>query len=168
MTDQSVRNHIARQYRAALAMLGQAIETCPDSLWLATEYPNKFWHIAYHALFYTHLYLQPTEAEFVAWAKHVPNSQYLGPRPWVPQDAPVVMAPYARTDVLEYHKFCCAEAEVRVPAAELDAASGFSWLPFNKLELQFYNIRHVQHHAGQLADRLRTACGLGVGWVRPD
>jgi hypothetical protein len=28
--------------------------------------------IAYHALFYTHLYLQPAEADFVPWEHHRP------------------------------------------------------------------------------------------------
>ena len=45
------------------------------------------------------------------------------------------------------------------------APSGFSWLRFGKTELQLYNIRHIQHHAGQLTDRLRTAAGIGVRWV---
>ncbi len=42
----------------------------------------------------------------------------------------------------------------------LDADSGFYWLPFNKFELQLYNIRHIQHHTGQLTDRLRQAAML--------
>jgi hypothetical protein len=34
-----------------------------------------------------------------------------------------------------------------------------------KLEHQFINIRHIQHHAAQLADRLRVAKNVGVAWV---
>jgi hypothetical protein len=63
---------------------------------------------------------------------------------------------------------CRAEAEARVPTLDLAAPSGFHWLPFNKMELQFYNIRHRQHHTGQLADRLRTKTNVGLAWVRPD
>ena len=46
----------------------------------------------------------------------------------------------------------------------LEAESGFDWLAFNKLELQFYNIRHLQQHVGELCERL----GMGkvdVDWV---
>jgi hypothetical protein len=32
----------------------------------------------------------------------------------------------------------------RVPDTALEAESGFHWLPFDKLELQVYNIRHIQ------------------------
>jgi hypothetical protein len=68
--------------------------------------------------------------------------------------------------VLEYLEHCRSHIELSVPSLSLEAQSGFHWLPFNKLELQFYNIRHVQHHTGQLADRLRTAANLGVDWAR--
>jgi hypothetical protein len=43
--------------------------------------------------------------------------------------------------------------------------SGFGWYPIPKLEHQLVNIRHVQYHEAQLADRLRTATGKGVGWM---
>ncbi len=51
--------------------------------------------------------------------------------------------------------------------AALDTAapeSGFFWLPFGKLELQFYNIRHLQHHTGELFERL-GAVGVTLDWV---
>jgi hypothetical protein len=166
MEDSSVQNAIARQYHASLAMLGQAIELCSEPLWLSEDYKNRFWHIAYHAVFYTHLYLQTAEADFHPWPKYRKDSQYLGPRPWAPGEARRVDPPYTKAEVQEYFEVCRAEVDTRVPTLDLAAASGFSWLPFNKLELQFYNIRHVQHHAGQLADRLRTAAGIGLGWVR--
>jgi hypothetical protein len=35
----------------------------------------------------------------------------------------------------------------------------------SKLEHQFVNLRHPQHHTGQLADRLRQHADLGVRWV---
>jgi hypothetical protein len=143
-------------------MLGQAIEVCPEDLWLASDYRNRSWHIAYHAVFYTHFYVQDSQADFRAWAKHQADSQYLGP----PNEGPALVRPYSRAEVLEYHKLCCAEVEARVPRLELSAPSGFYWLPFNKMELQLYNIRHLQHHTGQLADRLRAVARVGIDWVR--
>ena len=55
---------IRSQYQASLEMLAQAIFKCPQSLWADPQDKNQFWHIAYHALFYTHLYLQASEEEF--------------------------------------------------------------------------------------------------------
>jgi hypothetical protein len=159
MTNVNILNSVARQYGASLAMLRQTIDACPESLWLAPEYPNRYWHIAYHVVYYTNFYLQPTEAGFRPWAKHKQDSQYLKQK---------IETPYTKSEVLDFHELCCAEVEAKVPAIDLEAPSGFQWLPFNKLELQFYNIRHLQHHTGQLADRLRTAMNIGTPWVRPE
>ncbi len=167
MAGLDILHSVASQYGASLAMLGRAIEVCPEPLWLSEDYVNRFWHIAYHALFYSHFYLQPVAADFHPWAKHRPDYQYLGPRPWTAQEAPKAETPYTKAELLEYHQLCRAEVNTKVPALDLAAASGFDWLPFNKLELQFYNIRHVQHHTGQLADRLRAGANIGLDWVRP-
>ncbi len=78
---------------------------------------------------------------------------------------PDIGEPYSKEDILEYLEVCRKAVKERVASLDLEAASGFHWLPFNKLELQFYNIRHIQHHAGQLIDRLRNHDGIGVGWV---
>ena len=150
-------------------MLGNAIESCPEALWNDPEYTNPCWHVAYHTLFYTHLYLQTSEADFRPWEKHRPNSQYLGPKSWTtPEGEPADRTPYTKAALLEYWEFCRRESESRTAVVDLEAESGFSWLRFNKLETQFYNIRHIQHHTGQLADRLRRGANMGLVWVRPE
>jgi len=165
MTGSSLHEILVKQYRASMAMLREAVTKCPDSLWLAPEYPNKFWHIAYHVLYCTHMYLQNSCEEFTAWKKHREDYQWLGPVPWPPYNRPKIETPYSREEILEYLQICCEEIDARVPCLDFDAPSGFSWLPFEKLELQLYNIRHVQHHTGQLTDRLRTVAQIGVAWV---
>ena len=161
----SVLNHFVSQYRASLAMLRTAIEVCPESLWFAADCKNRYWHVAYHTIFFTHLYVQASEAEFRNWHKHQQDSEFLGPRPWAPNEAIVIERPYSREEVLEYHDFCCAEVNSKVPAFDLEKESGFSWLPMNKTELHLYNIRHIQHHTGQLVDRLRIRADIAVTWV---
>ena len=150
---------IARQMRSAVTMLRFVVEQCPDSLWLAGE-PNESWHLAYHALFYTHLYLAPSEREFVAWGKHRDGVNYLGER------CPDPGEPYSQAEVMEYADFCLAHIDGWVRQTPLDAPSGFSWLEMTRLEVHLYNLRHLAHHGGQLADRLRTEADIGVPWVR--
>jgi hypothetical protein len=149
---------IKSQYRASLAMLRQAVERCPDSLWENPEYSNPFWHVAYHVIFYTHFYLHPTEEDFVPWEKHRDGIVSLG-------DSVEGETPYSREDVLEYLDLCLEQMEEQVDAIDLEAASGFYWLPFDKLELQFYNIRHVQQHTGELCERLGAHGEIEVDWV---
>jgi hypothetical protein len=156
---------IISQYQAALEMLKQAITKCPDALWDNPGDKTRFWHIAYHALFYTHLYLQDTEPDFTPWSKHRPEYQFLGQTPWPPHLPPQIGEPFSQETELEYLAFCQAQVAERVPQLDLHAASGFDWLPFSKLELQFYTLRHLQQHTGELMERLGTRAGVDVDWV---
>ncbi len=164
----SIQETVASQYHATLKMLGKAIELCPEPLWLAASgvSPNRYWHIAYHALFYTHFYLAPRESEFVPWLHHRAEYNFLGAVPWRPDEAHIADAPYTQPELLTYLEFCHSEVDRQTAVLDLDAPSGFHWLPFNKLELQLYNIRHTAHHTGQLAERLRSQVSLGLPWVR--
>lgn len=156
---------IRSQYGASLGMLRKAIEACPPDLWLDESYKNRFWHIAYHVLFYTHLYLAPSEEAFEPWQRSREDYAFLGPLPWPPHEVPTIAEPYSRDEILEYWDLVERVMPARVAEAPLDAESGFSWLPFSRLELHFYNIRHVQHHAGQLIDRIRNATEKGIEWI---
>jgi hypothetical protein len=161
-----VREVIESQYAASLEMLKQAILQCPDSMWNDDGDKNKFWQLAYHALFYTHLYLQPFEQAFTAWAKHRHEYEFMGPLPWPPHKVPQIGEPYTKEEVLEYHELCRQQVKVQVASVDLEAnSSGFSWIPLGKLELQLYNIRHLQQHTGELCERLGQRAGIDIGWV---
>jgi hypothetical protein len=161
----NIKDVIKSQYLASLEMLKQAIVKCPEPLWNTPEDKNKFWHIAYHALFYTHLYLQPSGEEFVPWAKHRDQYEFMGSLPWPPHDEPEISNPYRKEEVLEYLEFCQQQVAEKVNGLNLDGESGFHWLPFNKLELQFYNIRHLMHHTGELCERLGVKASIDVDWI---
>ena len=156
---------IISQYQAALEMLKQAIAKCPDSIWNSPDDKTKFWHIAYHALFYTHLYLQDSEQTFTPWPKHRQEYQFIGQVPWPPHSPPRIGEPYDKDSVLEYLAFCQRQVAERVPQVNLEAASGFDWLPFGKLELQVYTIRHIQQHTGELMERLGARADVEINWV---
>jgi hypothetical protein len=141
---------IQSQYLAALEMLKQVIVQCPDALWDAPGNQDPFWRKSYHALFYTHLYLQNAEKDFVPWEKH---------------HDPDGEIPFTKDEVLAYFSFVEKQVVNRVPATNLEAESGFYWLPFDKLELQFYNIRHIQQHTGELYERLGTHENIELNWV---
>ena len=160
-----VQEVIKSQYQAALEMLRRAVVKCPESLWDDPTYKNRFWHLAYHALFYTHLYLHPSQKAFVPWEKQRDDYQFMGPTPWPPHTEPEIGEPYTKEEILEYLDLCRQHVEEIVDTLDLDGESGFDWLPFGKMELQFYNIRHLQHHAGELCERLGTAVKINVDWV---
>jgi hypothetical protein len=148
---------LIRQYKAALDMFKQPVEACPEPLWLDESFANRFWHIAYHAVFYTHLYLHPSLEGFRPWPGHREGAQDLA-KPLSP--------PYTKAEIGEYLAVCESELEESVRMVDLDAPSGFHWLACDRFETHLYNMRHLQHHAGQLMDRLRTSGHTGNKWNR--
>lgn len=155
-----IRKALKSQYLAAIQTLQKTIEDCPEGLWTDTQFNNPYWQVAYHALYYTHLYLEQDLEDFQAWEKHREGyEKFTGDRSDI--------RPYTRPELIEYCAFCREKAERDVETLDLDREdSGFYWYQMPKLEHQIVNIRHLQHHAAQLADRLRNSWGLGTPWVR--
>jgi len=166
----NMKDVIKSQYRASLGMMEQAIVKCPEALWDDRGKKNRYWHIAYHALFYTHLYVMPTEGAFTPWEKHIDEYQYMGRLPTPPHDPPQIGDPYSKEEVLAYYEQCRKQVDETVDSLDIEAESGFSWLPMGKLELQFYSIRHLQMHVGELCERLGSEANIDVDWMgmRPD
>ena len=156
---------VTSQYHATLSMMEQTVRTCPEEMWDEPGQANPFWRVAYHALFFVDLYLQPSEEDLTLWEGCREGYQFLGPTPWPPHEQPAVDKPYGRDEVLAYVDYCRTLVERTVPTIDLDAPSGFHWLPFDKMELQIYNIRHLQQHVGDLSTLLQTQANLEINWV---
>src|SRR5687768_12007258 len=96
-----------------------------------------FWRVAYHTLYFTHLYLQHSEAEFRPRDFHETNVQYLDGCPSPPHNEdscehphrpPQTGNPYSRDQLLDYWRFCDALVDTQLEAMKLDRTdSGFSW-----------------------------------------
>lgn len=156
---------VSSQIRAALRMLRSSIEECPDELWSRRTDHNPFWVLAYHTLYYAHLYLSPSEDAFRPYVRPVRGHGGFGNTDlgnWTELTADDV---YEKADVLAYCEHIDWHVSELVESTPFDAQSGFHWLKFSKAEAHLYNIRHIQHHAGQLRERLRQEAGIGGGWV---
>ena len=161
-----LRTILKSQYHAAIGMLKQAVDRCPDELWLSSEHPNRYWHVAYHALFVTYLYLHADFDGFRAWPNHREGYQFLGPVPGNPELQPKIEEPYSKTQMSEFMQLCEGTIDSALDTLNLGAPeSGFPWYKMSKLEHQIVNIRHLQHHTAQLGDRLRRVAGVGLDWV---
>jgi hypothetical protein len=160
--DVQLKETIKSQYYASLEMLRIVIRECPEMLWTSTEYGNPTWQTAFHVLFYTHLYLHPHEEDFVPWEKHKDELVSLSGA----EDSKSMVEPYTQEELLAYTELILQQVEEQVDRMDLKAESGFYWLPFDKLELQFYNIRHVQHHTGELSERIGAIGENEFRWVK--
>lgn len=167
---EAIGDALKGQYRAGLAMLEEAVTLLSDDQWANDGHPNSPWQLAYHVLYFTHLYLQRTNTDFVPWPGHQSGVQHedgIAGRHDENSDLPLLPAPYSRQKVLEYAAFLEARIDGYVDAMDLASPdSGFPWYQVSKLEHQIINVRHLHHHVAQLADRVRAATGRGVRWVR--
>ena len=156
---ESIRSALKSQYHAALAMLREAIETCPDPIWVSGNPPRQFWRLAYHTLFFTHLYLEVHMDDFQAWSKHRDEVESDQERELLEP------TPYSRAEILEYFAIVDGRVDSQIDKIDLNSQeTGIPWYKMPKLDHVILNLRHVQEHAGQLRDRLMEA-GIDQKWT---
>lgn len=172
------------QFHAAMAMLRLGIERCPEDLWLSgiattdsSRSINPTWRVAYHTLYFTHLYLQPTAGDFKPWTLHQIGLHDLDDYPASAEDLALTNEsdcplwngePLTQAQLLDYWHFCFDRIDDWLDAVDLASSeSGFPWYRVSKLEHVLVALRHIQHHTGQLGARLREASHgtNGIDWV---
>ena len=126
-----------------------------DKEWDSAFFANRFWHIAYHALFYERLYLFESLFEHIPWVRHQEDAEKLSSKIEV----------YSQKDILDFMDVCREHTIVQLKSMNLGNQSKFPWLKFGSLERITYNLRHFQHHVDQLAERIRQSSGEGVPWI---
>jgi hypothetical protein len=162
-----IRSALKSQYHAALTTLRDVIEKCPEAMWNdPADGAAPIWRVAYHTLFYAHFYLQQDQAAFTPWSRHRDEAQFLGSVPLETDRPPKAYEPYTRGELLEYCNICDGMIDAGVDELDLSAPQcGFPWYQMPTLEHQIVNIRHIQHHAAILSNRLRRSAGIDVDWV---
>lgn len=152
------------QFEAALSMLKAACRKCPPEHWDAIIGKYPFWQVAYHALCFADCYCAPSNE---AWSP----SPVFHPAGHKELSEEYPSRRFEQAELLAYADACARivrDAIERETDESLAGPSGFAWLPISRGELYIYNLRHIQHHAGQLSAALRR---LGAdtsegGWVK--
>jgi uncharacterized damage-inducible protein DinB len=152
------RSAIRRQFNAAIDMLANAIEACPDSVWSSGQAPRAFWYLAFHVLFFLDLYLSEGESGF-----HPPPPFGLTEiEDVLPERA------YGKDELLSYVEHGRKKLDA-VMAGMTEAwvtnPCPFPYRDMSNGELLLYNMRHVQHHAAQLNMLLRQTTDSAPRWV---
>jgi len=157
---EQLQNILRGQYGGSLKMLENAVGVCPDDLWLENAGATPFWHVAFHTLFFADLYVSGSLDGFAPPEPF--GMTEIDPKGTLPD------RPYTKAKIIVYISHCREKVSNIVPSIDenKDAASAdFAWLRCSFLELQFYNIRHIQHHVGQLNLILRQQLDYHAPWV---
>ena len=158
MTDY-IKAILLGQFEAALCMLRECIEKCPPAHWEAKIANDTFRQVAYHTLFYVDFYLSPSESAFVWRDLHTRGGNE--------RSSTEACIGLSREESLAYVEICRQKLRSVLPnetSESLQGPSGFSWLPFTRGEVHLYNIRHMQHHTGQLSASLRKVVEAKESW----
>lgn len=163
-TIEYLRKILAAQYEAALAMMHQCVQACPPQHWEGKIANDTFRQVSYHALFFTDLHLSPDEKAFELRELHHHGGDERGP------NASIGLS---QEQTLSYVGICRAKVALALKKETLESLegpSGFKWRKHSRGELHIYNIRHLQHHVGQLSAYLRRvdpalAAADALPWV---
>lgn len=157
----SLKSSLWQQFGAAIDMLDDAINLCPDRLWTAIlwkdpddEAYGQFWFVAYHTLFWLDLYLTGSSEGFTPPAPFI--------RGTLPEN------PYTKDQIRTYLDQCRRKCQTTIEGLTDEQASRrctFKWMEPSFLELQLYSMRHVQEHASQMNLLLGQHDVSGLDWV---
>jgi hypothetical protein len=159
--DQVWKNAVWQQFGAAIDMLANAMDQCPEEVWSDRTQNPEFWYVAFHTLFYLDLYLSDSEIGFKPPAPFTLDE--MDERGLMPERV------YTKDELRAYVKHGRSKCRERIRMMSDEVASrrcGFSWLDLSVGEMLLYNLRHVQHHAGQLNLILRQRVNTAPRWVR--
>jgi len=148
------------QLGAAIDALENTIAACPEAVWGEGPTPHAFWYLVYHTLF---------------WLDHDLSA---GPEGFAPP-APFTLGEldpagvypdriYTPTELRTYLDHTRRKARALIAAMTEEQAakpSGFGRHGLGHGEMLLYNIRHVQHHVGQLQLLLRQRTDSAPRWV---
>ena len=155
-----MREAIGQQFGAAIDSLEGAIQSCPETVWASGERWRQPWYLAFHTLFWLDLYLSESA------------SDYAPPAPFTRGELePDVFPdrPYLKQELLGWLRQCRASLAARLSRisteGDLRRRCRLPWGEMELGELLLYNLRHVQHHVGQLNLLIRQAGGEPPRWV---
>ncbi|MBS1903945.1 MAG: DinB family protein [Bacteroidetes bacterium] len=151
-------------------MLKHSLAACPAQHWDAKVGHSTIRQDAYHALFWCSYYLTRHEDQYQPSEYHKRGGNEL---------EPVISTGLEKEDTLRFIEDT-HDRIVRTIADETEGSmsgdcgfpSIFRNSPLSRLELHVYNIRHLQHHVGQINITLRhisdaEGLDLKLPWVGP-
>jgi hypothetical protein len=137
------------------------VRACPDEPWADRARRPQIWYLTYHTLFWLDLYLSEAPETFAPPAPF--GLEELDPAEVLPPRV------YSRDELLAYLEHCRRKCRATI-AALTDERARRRWkygsFDGSFAELLLYNLRHVQHGAGQLNLLLRQTTGAAPRWVK--
>lgn len=154
------KNALWHQFGAAIDMLENAINACPEDLWSDQNRNPQYWYNVYHTLFWLDCYLSESIEIFRP------------PEPFTLSEFdPAGILPdrvYSKAEMLNYLNYDREKCRTVIAALTEESVQKIFKLHSSELsiaELMLDNMRHVQHHTAQLNLMLRQTIDAAPRWV---
>ena len=171
--DQPTRQVFSANFDAGLQMLSHAVRICPDGLW---QQHGRFYHLAYHTVIFADYYLTHPVRDFAPMLPyHLADPDDL---PETAVDDVLPESAISRNQLLTFiehiqkknREFWAKDVDFEKRWIETDEIALHGLCPalvqqYSVTEIMFYNLRHLQHHAGQLNLLLRQHGQTPCDWV---
>ena len=142
MNTSIIKTELWKQFGASIDMFENAIEKCPDEVW---NDKRKFWYIAYHTLFFLDYYLDTDPDNFVTPPPFSMTEMEI--------DEVMPENDFTKQELLQYVTHCREKARKLIGGFN-DETIMMRWKnqyrEYSIYEMTLYNMRHVQHHTGQM------------------
>lgn len=166
MSDKLIAQSILSQLRACLSTLKDCMTRCPDTEWNESHGDYPFSQVLFHTLFDCDYHLSDNEAEFKQQELHKLH-------PGIFSDYSAIeeldhVRHYQRDFIVRYYEHCWAKTRIKIESKkveELLVPRSDIRRNMTKLERYINVVRHVQHHAAQLALTLQLLDGTETEWI---
>lgn len=148
------------QFGAAIDMIENATQACPDEHWGTRKHHTEFWYIAFHTLWWLDLYLSDSVETFKPPKPFAMDE--LDPEGLLPEKV------YTKDELQKYLKHGRKKSKETIQSLtdeKIEERCGFGWIDGSVAELFLYNLRHIQHHTAQLNFILRQTIDSAPRWV---
>lgn len=160
MADDVVRS----QDQTALKMRREGVEVCPDWLFARSPDRSKLRAVADHTGFGAHPDSPPSQKSSQPWDVRVKGYPAFGTDHTGDRTRLKPEAVHSKADILVDCDPMSELAATSGRVTDSDLPSGLHGLRSSRGEGRFDDICHIEHHAGQLIERLGQGPDRGAGW----
>jgi len=118
--------------------------------------------VCYHALFYTNIYLSPTGEDIRKWAGEREECHNL--KRSSEEGGESDESPYTRGEMGDFLEHIRGSIDSYLERMEPERDCWPFWYSQNQLEFHMNNLRHLQHHTGELFERLNNISPISYKW----
>jgi|SRR5450432_2985422 DinB superfamily len=165
--DHSIKQILWRQFGASIDMLENVISNSPDDYFFTNK---RFYYILYHTTVFLDYYLTVPPTNFAPLLPFSITEAALRPAEAIDELIPDKF--YTKPELLDYIK--ASREKTKKLIGSLTAAvdtqrftedNPTDAMDYPILEILLYNMRHIQHHIGQLNLMIRLDLHQHMEWV---